>query len=55
MFDENKLKEVADRYNLIARKVDNKEEAGFFVNGKKVSDNELFELLFIDQPDTKDE
>lgn len=37
---EEKIKEVAKRYNLIARKVDNKEEVGFFVNGERSSNSD---------------
>lgn len=43
---EEKLKEVAERYGLTAKKVNNKEEAGFVIEGKKIDAEELFELLF---------
>lgn len=43
---EEKVKEVAERYGLTAKKVDSEEEAGFIINGKQLNVDELFDILF---------
>ena len=43
---EEKVKEVAERYGLTAKKVDSETEAGFIINGKQLSVDELFDILF---------
>jgi len=43
---EEKVKEVAERYGLTAKKVNNKEEAGFVIGDKSIEVEELFNLLF---------
>lgn len=44
---EDKLLEVAERYGMKTVKVENKEEAGFYIGGKQQSVDELFDKLFV--------
>lgn len=42
---EEKLKEVAERYGLELKKVEDKKDAGFFLGGKKLSEDDLVVML----------